>query len=56
MALNSQQQEYYRLQGVDSELKRANQTIFECHDTQKRQQDKIQELEFNLGRHGLELQ
>lgn len=55
MTLNAQQSENIRLQGVDMELKRANQTIFDCQEQHKILQDRIHEMESGLNRKQMEL-
>lgn len=56
MNLNAMQAENLRLHGVDEDLKRAHAEIFEGQEVQRRLQEKIQELEANMGRKIAELQ
>lgn len=55
MNLNAMQAENLRLHGVDEDLKRAHAEIFEGQEIHRRCQEKIQELEANMGRKIAEL-
>lgn len=54
--MNMVREENFRLQANEQELKRANQQIFDDQDNIRRYQDRIRELENNIGRKTIEIQ